>query len=168
MSKELTHWRKLQNPNYIGSYAFQPEEEKDLTISRSTYEQVTNSDGKKEECHVIYFEEKNIKPLIVNVTNASMISKVVGSPYVENWIGKRITLYVANIRAFGEDMEAVRVRPRAPKANKPVLDEKYKGWGQALQAVKNGESTVSFLQEHYSFTAASKKALLEAEGEANA
>ena len=28
----MLHWKKLTNPNYLGSYAFEPGEEKPLTI----------------------------------------------------------------------------------------------------------------------------------------
>ena len=34
---------------------------------------VTGPDGKKEECTVVHFAEKEIKPLILNTTNAKTI-----------------------------------------------------------------------------------------------
>ena len=81
-----THWKKLTNPNYLGSYAFQPGEEKTVTLKEVKREVVQNQNG-KEECTVAYFEE-DVKPLILNKTNCDMISKVWGTPYLEDWTGK--------------------------------------------------------------------------------
>ena len=55
---EKTHWKKWTNPNYMGSYAFQPGEEKTLTIKEVKRELVYNPSGSgKEECTVAYFVE---------------------------------------------------------------------------------------------------------------
>ena len=107
-----THWKKLFNPNYLGSWAFQPGEEKTLTIKSVEKEMVSNGE-KKEECLVIHFEE-NEKPWIVNKTNGEMITKVWGTPYTEDWIGKRITLKVKKVKAFGDMVDAVRVSKDRP------------------------------------------------------
>ena len=63
-----THWKKLENPDYIGAYAFQPNEEKVVTIKTVKREMITGADGKREECTVVHFVE-NEKPLILNATN---------------------------------------------------------------------------------------------------
>ena len=39
---DKTHWKKLTNPNYLGSYAFQPGEEKTVTIKEVKRELVHN------------------------------------------------------------------------------------------------------------------------------
>lgn len=115
MSEQKTHWKKLTNPDYLGAYAFDPGEEKALTIREVKRETVTGADGKKEDCTVCYWAE-DAKPLILNTTNQKMISKVVGSPYIEDWAGKRILLGTETVAAFGERVEAVRVRKRQPPA----------------------------------------------------
>ena len=89
----LTHWKKLENPEYIGAYAFQPGEEKTLTIKNVRREVVVGAEGKKEECTVVHFCE-NEKPLILNATNGKAIQKIAGSGYIEQWEGVRITLKV--------------------------------------------------------------------------
>lgn len=160
---ELTHWKKLHNPDYLGSYALQPGEEPVFTIKEVKREVVPDTNGKKEECTVVYFKEEK-KPMVLNVTNAKTITKVTGSPFIEEWVGKRIQLFVDKIRAFGEDnVECLRVRPKAPPAAKPVLDESYKGWEAALAAVSKKETTVREIEKKYTLTAESKKALMEAE-----
>ena len=60
--------KKLTNPDYIGSYAFLPGEEKNVQITKVTREIVTGPDGKQEECTVAYL--RNEKPLILNSTNS--------------------------------------------------------------------------------------------------
>ncbi len=114
MNTEKTHWKKLTNPDYLGAYAFQPGEEKTLTIKEVKRELVYNPSGAgKEECTVAYFVEP-VKPLILNVTNCKTITKVWGTPYIEDWGGLRITLKVKKISAFGEMVDAVRVVNERP------------------------------------------------------
>jgi len=109
-----THWKKLENPDYLGSYAFQPGEEKIVTIKEVRRDTVFNpSKGGKEECTVAYFEEP-VKPLILNTTNSKTISKVWGTPYIEDWVGCKIALRVKRVSAFGEMVDAVRVSPDRP------------------------------------------------------
>lgn len=107
-----THWKKLTNPNYLGSYAFQPGEEKTVTIKEVKRKIVQNQNG-KEDCTVAYFVE-DVKPLILNKTNCDMIAKVWGTPYIEDWSDKKITLKVKKISAFGEMVDAVRVSKDRP------------------------------------------------------
>lgn len=112
---ELTHWKKLNNPNYLGSFSLLPNEEKVLTIKSAGKEQVIGADGKKEECIVAHFVEKEL-PMIINATNAKTIERLYKTPYVEQWAGKKIQVYSTTVRAFGEDVEALRIRPFPPRA----------------------------------------------------
>lgn len=112
MSK-LTHWKKLKNNNYIGAYFLEPNKDIILTIKDVRKETIIGTDGKKEEGTVVAFYE-NVKPLILNTTNAKTIAKIYDTAYVENWQGKKIQLYSAKIKAFGEFLEALRVRPYQP------------------------------------------------------
>lgn len=113
---EMTHWKKLCNPDYLGAYAFQPGEEITVTINKVQREIVVGAEGKKEECTVVHFAESGIKPFILNATNAKMITKITGTPYIEGWAGKRIVLGVEKVKAFGDVVEAVRVKNKRPKA----------------------------------------------------
>ena len=110
----MTHWKKLTNPNYLGSYAFQPGEEKAVTVSSVGLEDVTSPDGNKERCIVAHFLQADIKPLILNKTNCKAIEKLSGTPDIEQWPGVGLLLCVQRVPAFGELVEAVRVRPVKP------------------------------------------------------
>lgn len=107
-----THWKKLTSPNYLGAYAFDPGEEKIVTIDYVTRETVTGPEGKTEECIVAYLEGE--KPLILNKTNCKAIERLLKTPYIEEWAGSRITLAVQRVKAFGDEVDAVRVKPKLP------------------------------------------------------
>lgn len=106
----LTHWKKLNNPDYLGAYAFERGEEKIATIKNVTRETVTGAEGKKSEETVIHFTQP-LKPLILNSTNAKIIERVLKTPYIEEWTGHNIVLVVREVKAFGETVDAVRVKP---------------------------------------------------------
>lgn len=110
----MTHWKKAFNPNYLGSYAFQPGEEKAVTIASVGQEEVTNQDGGKESCMVAHFLQPEVKPWILNKTNCRAIEKLSGTPDIEQWPGVGLILCVQRVSAFGELVEAVRVRPVKP------------------------------------------------------
>lgn len=128
----MTHWKKLTNPDYLGAYALDEGQELILTISYVREETVTGPDGKKEDCTVIHFAEK-VKPMILNVTNAKTISKIYETPYIENWAGKKIQIYVAQVKAFGDLVDALRIRPFIPKEDEYICDsckKKIEGYGK--------------------------------------
>lgn len=127
-----THWKKVvSDPNFLGEADFQENEEKVATIDRVAAEvEVATAEGKSKKA-VVYFREQ-LKPMILNVAKSKAIEKVAGSPYFEDWPGVQIQLYIDhNIRAFGEIVSAVRVRPRKPAPKKAVRCTKC---GKDIQA----------------------------------
>jgi len=115
-----THWRKMTNPNYMGAYSLDEGRDVVLTIAYVRQEDVIGSDGKKEECAVCHFKERDFKPMILNVTNMKAIAKVTGSPYIDDWVGHRIQIGTEQVRAFGTITDALRVRPEKPKEARQV------------------------------------------------
>lgn len=143
-----THWKKLHNPDYLGAWDLQPGQELILTISTVQVEMVTGSDGKKEQCTVVRFAEKmvdkvTIKPMILNVTNAKAITKAHGTPYIEEWQGRKIQVHVERVKAFGEMVDALRVRPVAPKI---VTSAKCEDCGKDIEAI--GDRTAIYLAQY--------------------
>lgn len=118
----LTHWKKLHNPDYLGAYALNPGQDLIATIKAVGNEIVIGTDGKKEECMVMHFAERDVKPMIVNSTNAKTITKLLKTPYVEEWVGSKIQIYTTEVKAFGDVVEALRIRPFLPKieSDKPI------------------------------------------------
>jgi len=138
----LTHWKALTNPNYIGSYAFQPGEEKIGTIKKAQSESITGFDGKTSQCIVVYFEESDLKPLVMNKTNCKMMGKLY-SPYLEDWPGKSVIMAVQKVNAYGEITDAIRIRPVKPliceSCGKPI-----KAYGR-----KNAVELAQYTKEKY-------------------
>ena len=112
-----THWKKVvSDPNFIGEGDFEPGEEKILTISKvNAAETVTTAEGKSQKA-VLHWVESKEKPMILNVARSKAIERVTGSGYFEDWPGHKVQLYIEHgIKAFGEVVSAVRVRPYKPK-----------------------------------------------------
>lgn len=115
MSK--THWKKVvSDPNFIGEGDFQEGEEKILTIQRvNQKETVATAEGKSQKA-VVHWKEPGNKPMILNVARSKAIEKVAGSGYMEDWPGVAVQLYIEHgIKAFGDVVSAVRVRPFRPR-----------------------------------------------------
>lgn len=149
-----THWKALTNPDYIGAYDFQPNEERTLTIKTVTRKQITGEGGKKEECTVIEWVEK-CKPMICNNTNAKTITSVLGSGYIEDWQGQSIIVGVDRIKAFGDEVDALRVRKRKVVAKVlPELNFKSDKWNDAIKAVQDGKDPETF-RTHFTISDAS-------------
>lgn len=114
MSK--THWKNLTNTNYLGSYSFDNQNEVTVTIKSVNKEKVINPVGVEEECIVVAFEETkvgsvDVKPMIFNVTNCKTVEKLYG-PYIEEWVGKRITIFKTQTD-FGRDrVDCLRIRDK--------------------------------------------------------
>lgn len=118
-----THWKSLTNPNYLGSYAFKNNQDMVCTIKVVRNEVVTGEGGRKEECTVCYFVE-NVKPMILNKTNMKTISKVAGSPFVEDWAGHKIQIYVDPKVRFGKEVTGgLRIRSKVTLSESKIKCE---------------------------------------------
>ena len=121
MSK--THWKQLVNMDYIGAYALPDGNDLTLTISKVAKEVVTGNSGRKEQCMVMYFKEPNYKPMILNRTNAKSIQALVGSAFVEDWVGHKVTLYASTTRFGGDVVECLRIRPTVSEQTTAIFCE---------------------------------------------
>lgn len=79
-----------------------------VKIKSITKDQAFNG-REKEDVVVIHFEGKK-KGIIINKTNAKRITKIAGSPNMEDWIGVEITLTNERVSAYGATMDAIRVK----------------------------------------------------------
>lgn len=137
----LTHWKKEYNYDYIGAYSLPPDgSDIILTIKDTRKEKVVGGDGKKQDCFVVYFAE-NVKPMILNRTNAKTIQKVYNTPYIEQWQGKQIQLYATKVNAFGSETDALRIRDFKPNVKTLDVTE--------AKAKLNEATTLEALQTAY-------------------
>ena len=112
--QQKTHWRKIDNPAYMGAYCFLPNEEKAVTISEIKTEKIANPETHTEEEKIVAHFREAEKPLVLNVTNRRTIAALTESPYLEDWAGHGILLCVQKVKAFGTLTDCVRVRPVKP------------------------------------------------------
>lgn len=144
-----THYKKFFNPDYLGAYSLEPGQDLVLTIRELKTEKVKNADGREDDCFVCYFAE-DVKPMILNATNSKQIAALYKSPYVEDWIGKKIQVYAAKIKAFGEMMEALRIRPVVPKGRETLTADRL---GKMIEAIQAGRFTIEQAKERFALTA---------------
>lgn len=122
MSELKTHWKKQFNYDYLGAYSLADGKDIVLTIKTLTKEMVTGAGGREEQLLVCRFFE-DVKPMILNKTNCKIIEDIYKTPYVEEWIGKKIQLYVQSGIKFGKEVtDALRIREKAPEVD-PVKVE---------------------------------------------
>jgi len=147
MEQKLTHWKKLQNPDYLGSYDFQPGEERIVTVKDVKRQMVKGQEG-SEEHTILHFQEA-YKPMIMNITNSKMLSKLVDSPMIEHWIGKSFKLIVVSIKAFGEKMDALRIKSEKVEKVLPELIEGTPNFNNCKDALLNGRVTMEVIKAKY-------------------
>jgi hypothetical protein len=50
--------------------------------------------------------------MILNATNSKMLKSITGSPFLEDWVGVKVTVYVdKNVRFGKESVEGLRLSP---------------------------------------------------------
>lgn len=144
-----THFKKLRNPDFIGSWDLvNPDgsyRNASLTIKEVKKQMVHDGKGGQEECVIVHFQES--KPMIMNSTNLKATAKVMGSNFIEDWQGKKIEITVEKVKAFGEVHDAMRVSrvsleltPRHPK------------WSGAKEAIKNKTVTIDQIKKQYTIS----------------
>ncbi len=154
---EKTHWKNNFDYKYLGGYSIEGED-KTLTIKIVKTEKVQGTSGREEECMVIYFEEES-KGMICNKTNAKTITKIHGTPYVEEWAGKKVVLGTEKVFAFGENTDALRIRAFKPKTEidptKAIeklngcenMDDLKKVWSSLTNIEKNNKKVVELKEK---------------------
>lgn len=163
MSETKTHWKQYSNPDYLGAYSLKPKEEPVYTIKQITSELVKGEGGKQCQCRVARFYEK-VKPMILNATNCKTIRKMYGTPFIEEWVNKKIQIYATTTTLAGEEVECLRIRPKIPVTEKPEFSPSSPGWEKAVESVKSGEITIPKIKQKYILSQESENLLWEAIG----
>lgn len=139
MSEQKTHYRKAFDSPYLSSADIV--EPTILTISRAVLEN-DKTQKTKDVFNTAYFEEKELrpgeklKPMILNATNSKMLKSITGSPFLEDWAGVKVTVFVdKNVRFGKESVEGLRISPA--RVTKPALTpDKTQAWNNAKAAFK--------------------------------
>lgn len=137
-------FRKFMDKSFLGSWDLPETGDLILTIDYVAKDEVQNEKGKDKKM-ALHFKEREYKPMICNKTNAEAISKAYGSRNVDDWMGKKISLYKATISAFGQTTECLRVRDYPPKQDEYycevcgelITDQTYEGKKYRAKAIAN-------------------------------
>jgi hypothetical protein len=89
-----------------------------LTIRDVTLEEMKTHDNKMVQKPVAWFERAQ-RGFVLNATNARIIAALYGDN-TENWRGCRITIYATRVKAFGSNVDAIRVKEEVPAQPKPA------------------------------------------------
>lgn len=120
----MTDIRSMYEKNYLGSWDI-PEDRDAVCIIERVEAGLINNGTKADKKPLVYVRSAKgslPKPLVLNSTNMKTVANLYGYK-VEGWIGKPIALFKAVVTGVGGgQVEAIRIRPTAPKAEKPAKD----------------------------------------------
>ena len=106
----LDSWEKILDPNFINAELIGPVgSERVVTIKdidfRETFNQKTQAKEKKQS---LILEE--CKPMVLNKTNTKTLIKLFGSDSPQQCIGRKIVLYVVNVKVGKELTTGIRIK----------------------------------------------------------
>lgn len=168
--QDKTHYRKAFDSPYLSSADIV--EPTILTIVKVTLE-ADRTKKTKDVFNTAHFAEKELrpgeklKPMILNATNSKTMKSLTGSPYIEDWAGTRVTVYVDTKVRFGNSsVEGLRISPS--RVTKPVLTpSSTQSWNNAKAAYKR-DKTLQKVLERVDISEEHQKQLISECGEAAA
>lgn len=132
-----THFRKAFDSPYLSSADIVGPTV--LTIKRVTLEG-DRTKKTKDVFNTAHFAERELrpgeplKPMILNATNSNTLKKLTGSPFIEDWVDVRVTVYVdANVRFRDGITEGLRINPKAPTVP-TITQATTRAWANAKAA----------------------------------
>lgn len=160
-----THYRKVFDSPYLS--AADIVEPVALTI-RCVQVETDKTKKTKDKMNTAYFAEREIrageplKPMILNATNSKMVAKITGSPFLEDWNGVTVEIYVDhNVRFGRETVEGLRIRPAAIRPHKRELTpDNQKMWQRALDAYKR-EGNLDSVEAHVYISEENRQLLIQ-------
>jgi len=161
-----TNYRNVYKSDFLGSVDLEEMTDKglELVFTITEVRQLKNTPvaGKKGDFNIAYFKE-DIKPLVLNSTNAKTVKNLSGgSIYVEDWKNVFIELYIdPNVKMKGEIVGGVRIKPTAPIKTKPVFNEsnfeKAKAASATIETIKGSYSISQEIEKKYTDYVGAKK-----------
>lgn len=137
----LTHWKRGFNKEYMGTWSLPNGKDFTVTIEKIVERvEIKGEGGRVDIRPVAKFREFN-EPMVLNVTNCKTITKLFKTPFIEEWVDRKIVLYAdMNVQVGNgrnaETTEGLRVRPILPPTTKE-------------QELKDLSSEIRVLLAHY-------------------
>ena len=124
-----------------------------LTISDFKEEVIEGDKGRKEKKCILYFAEKDRKPMVLNLTNRKMLAKLYHTVNSEKLKGKHVTIGTDKVKAFGGVHDALRIRPVVPAqaSTAQAVEIKCEECGKAVTAAYNmsPDKLVQYTKQKY-------------------
>lgn len=159
MEEKLTHWKKTIDPDYIGTYVLP--EGNPINVHLIEVKQVkTKVRGISGVYTLAYFDKNPYfdKPMILSAkANLHRLENLFGSPYIERWKDKDVTLIQEMDQVYGAKKGvldwALRISPVAPVVK--TADD----YPAEVNALQDCETMEELQQVFMSFTKDVKMAL---------
>jgi len=148
MTTDKTHYRKAFDSPYLSSADIV--EPTPLTVAYVRLEP-DHTKKTKDLFNTAHFVEKELrpgeklKPMILNATNSKQMKNLTGTPFIEDWVNVRVTVYVdPNVKFGKESVEGLRISSKAPARN-VLTPDKTKLWDNAKAAYRRDGNLDSVL-----------------------
>jgi hypothetical protein len=160
---EKTHFRKAFNSPYLSSADIV--DTVVLTISQVTLSG-DQTKKTKDMFNTAFFVETEIrkgeklKPMILNATNSRTMKDLTGSPFIDDWAGCKVTIYVDNhVRMMGETVDGLRISPVPPQGRKELAPN-TQAWDNAIIAFKR-DGNLEAVRKRMDVSEANEQLLIE-------
>lgn len=118
--EKKTHFRTFSNSKHLASEDLLGLDYLSVTIDSVKVGRDLNR-RKQGDVPIAYFREKFIRPneplktMILNITNMKSLEDITGSPYLEDWKGVPVEIFVdSNVRFGNEVVDGLRIRKINP------------------------------------------------------
>ena len=109
MNEITGNWKKNFDYRFISAEDLDGQP-RTLTIKAVGKDQAFNSKARRNEDVVVLTFAETDKMMVLNKTNAKTITRNLGTPIVEKWKGKQITINPVQENIAGEPMQVIRVK----------------------------------------------------------
>lgn len=146
---EETDWREWVESDFLEGWEINKTGDRNVIIDNVGVKSVFSPKEKKNaDATVLYFTEG--KPMILNKINRKAITVALGTPVMQKWIGKTITLTTEYGSWFKQPpTHAIRVSTTAPnpvkqeQVQKPILKKDSTEYNKVVKFLQ-GQSGISF------------------------
>lgn len=157
MSKKFFHYRNAFKSDHLASADIEELQENNngkaiLTLQKVQYFEGRSVAGRKMDRSLIAFFVQDVKPMVVNATNAKILAKLIGSSNVNTWLDLvlNIELYVADTTMKGQRTTGIRIKATLPTVTKPTITGER--FTKLLAALESGKYSQDKAFKTYQFT----------------
>lgn len=101
------------------------DDEMTLTITGSDITTFKERNGDTKQQIYLEFEETE-KPLGLNKTNYSVLQSIFRSPETDDWVGKKIVIFVTQTDMQGQTVDCIRIKRKATETLNAGLEKQRK------------------------------------------